>query len=502
LRHGWAQVTLILSALIHPHIHTIEPRDGASARCCYRYPYAMARILIVDDEPGVRGMLEVLMRRDGHQVQTAADGREALQRLTAAPDTALVLSDLRMPGMDGLGLLAELRKGHPDCFVVIMTAFAEWDTAVTAMRHGAYTFLRKPFENQQVRQTVARALAARDRHLAAREGGEVAPAVHLVGISPAMHAVQAMIEQVATTDSTVLVTGESGTGKELVARAVHYASLRADRPMVRVNSGALTPSLLESELFGHVKGAFTGAVEDRPGMFALADGGTLFLDEVGELATETQVKLLRVLETGEYLPVGGREVRSADVRVVAATNRDLAEMVKAGTFREDLYYRLAVIPVHLPPLRERREDIPLLAGHLLARHAVKLRRGLTGFSAAALERLGRHDWPGNIRELDNRIQRGVALTSSGEIGPDALFGDGPTERHPSSGNRPAVAGGPLVQQLGRNERIDLEREVMAYERQLVEAALQATGDNLTATGELLGISFRQVRYKVRQLGLR
>ncbi|MBA3710109.1 MAG: sigma-54-dependent Fis family transcriptional regulator, partial [Planctomycetes bacterium] len=375
------------------------------------------------------------------------------------------------------------------------------DTAVRAMQLGAYNFLRKPFDNTAARTLITRALGARDHYLAARAAGESSAAVHLVGSSQAIHSVQALIEQVSTTDSTVLVSGESGTGKELVARAVHYASLRADGPMVRINSGALTPSLLESELFGHVKGSFTGAIEDRPGLFELADGGTLFLDEVGELAVETQVKLLRVLESGEYTPVGGRDVREANVRVVAATNRDLRAMVKAGTFREDLYYRLAVIPITLPALRERPEDIPLLAGHLLSRHAVKLRRGVTGFSSEALEAMQTYPWPGNVRELDNRIQRGVALTSSGLVGAAALFGemDGTSPTRPQTGR---IVRSGLEASIQKRQAINLEKEVESFERALVEAALKVTNDNLTEAAALLGISFRQIRYKARQLGLR
>ena len=323
--------------------------------------------------------------------------------------------------------------------------------------------------------------------------------MQIVGASSALQEIQATIEQVSTTDSTVLVTGESGTGKELVARAVHYASLRADGPLVRINSGALTPSLLESELFGHVKGAFTGAIDDRPGLFELANGGTLFLDEVGDLAPETQVKLLRVLENGEYLPVGGREVRTCNVRIVAATNRDLMQLVQANNFREDLYYRLAVIPLHLPPLRERSEDIPLLAGHLLGRHAVRMRRGITGFTQRALAALVTYHWPGNVRELDNRIQRGAALTPVGDIDAPALFGDLSSG---SSASRPIAAADEARLRLGRGETIDLAALVTTYERGLVEVALSKTADNLTETAKLLGVSFRQIRYKVRQLGLR
>ena len=468
----------------------------------------MGSILVVDDESGLRQMLEVVLRRDGHTVFGCGDGKSALEVLAKEASIELVLSDLRMSPMDGLTLLGEIRKRHPDTFVVIMTAFAEWNTAVQAMRLGAYNFLRKPFDNQVAKTLVSRALAAREHRMASKAAGEQVAPVHLIGSSTAIQAVQTLIEQVSTTDSTVLVSGESGTGKELVARAIHYASLRSDGPLIRVNSGALTPSLLESELFGHVKGAFTGAIENRQGLFSLADGGTLFLDEVGELAPETQVKLLRVLENGEYLPVGGRDVMTCNVRVVAATNRELEQMVQAGTFREDLYFRLAVIPVHLPPLRDLVDDIALIAGHLLARHAVKLRRGVTGFMPDALEAMQRYPWPGNVRELDNLIQRGVALTSAGDIAANTLFGEisGVRAMTPLPGSLQITSTGPaagvLRQKVAARQPIDLEAEMQRYERLLVEDALNVTKDNLTDAATLLGISFRQIRYKVRQLGLR
>jgi DNA-binding NtrC family response regulator len=466
----------------------------------------MGRILVVDDEAGLRGMLDIILRRDGHEVVLAANGQEAMRVLASNPGIELVLSDLRMEPVDGLALLAQVRHSHPNVFVIIMTAFAEWDTAVRAMRQGAYNFLRKPFDNQAVRALVSRAIDARGHYLATKAAGATGdaqhPAVHLVGLSKAMLHIQTTIEQVSTTDSTVLVSGESGTGKELVARAVHYASMRSDGPMVRINSGALTPSLLESELFGHVKGSFTGAIDDRQGLFALADGGTIFLDEVGELAPETQVKLLRILESGEYLPVGGREIKTCNVRVVAATNRDLMAMVKSGDFREDLYYRLAVIPLHLPPLRDRSEDIPILAGHLLARHAVKLRRGITGFSQQALDAMVAYPWPGNIRELDNRIQRGAALTASGDIDYHPLFGDLSSPPISNNNAAPPPPAEALRARINRRDTIDLEKELLAYERTLMEAALNITDNNLTEAAKLLGISFRQIRYKVRQLGLR
>ena len=482
-----------------------RPRPRWILRRGTQAPARMARILIVDDEAGVREMIAIVLRRDGHETLGAADLAGAMAALAdkRAPDA--VISDLRMDGGDGLELLARIRQAHPDTPVALMTAYAEWDTGVAAMRQGAFTLIRKPFDNTQLRSVVARMAAAHDRFLAARAAGEARPGIHLVGSSDAIIAVTSMAERVAPTDATVLITGESGTGKELVASAIHYAGLRADGPFVRINSGALAPGVVDSELFGHLKGAFTGAHDDRPGLFALADQGTLFLDEVGELAPDTQVRLLRVLESGEYLPVGGREARRCDVRVIAATNRDLRAMVQAGTFREDLYYRLAVVPIHLPGLRERRSDIPLLAGHLLARHAVKLRRGVKGFTPAALAAMERWPWPGNVRELDNRIQRGVALTTDGLIDAEALFGD---ERpgQAAGGGSGAVAIGGRLERLERDvragTRIDLATELHDAERRLYAAALATTGDNLTAAADLLGLSFRQVRYQVRQLGLR
>ncbi|MDA3960679.1 MAG: sigma-54 dependent transcriptional regulator [Planctomycetota bacterium] len=496
----------------------------------------MGQILVVDDEEGIRGMLEVVLRRDGHEVVTAASGREASAALDAHP-IDVVITDLRMDDGDGLGVLDTIHRGHKGVFTIVMTAYADSTTAAQAMRLGAYNFIAKPFDNSIVRSLVRRALAAREHHLA-NQGEDDLSRVHLVGASRPMLEIQELIEQVSTTDASILITGESGTGKELIASAVHYSSLRADRSMMRVNSGALTPSLLESELFGHVKGAFTGAVKDRPGLFELADTGTLFLDEVGDLAMETQVKLLRVLEAGEYLPVGGSKVQTCDVRVVAATNKDLKAMVKAGTFREDLYYRLAVISVHMPALRQRSDDIPLLAGHLLSRHAVRLRRGVEGFSDEAMEAMASYRWAGNIRELDNRIQRGVALTAEGKITVDALFGDvadtetgmwrairgehtasfrrETTVRHQSAPSpalerrRTTTISGPpnqdasqdLAAHLRSGATIDLEGELRRHEKVLLQAALDATDGTLTEAAKRLGLTFRQIRYKAKQLGLR
>lgn len=456
----------------------------------------MGTILIVDDEDGVRGMLAVVLRRDGHRILCADSGEAALQQIAADPGIELVLTDLRMEPMDGLALLRALRERHTDAFTVMMTAFAEWDTAVTAMQLGAYDLLRKPFDTNGVRALVGRALAGRDRWLAARQAGGHPPATHLVGSSPGILAVQALIEQVSATDSTVLISGEVGTGKELVARALHFGGLRADGPLMRLDCVALDAAPLDSELFGHVRGAFPGAIEDRPSLLALAQHGTLFIDEVADLHAEAQTRLLRVLDNGEYTPIGGREPRRCDVRIVASTSRDLAALVREGSFREDLAWRLRTIPIALPPLRERREDIPLLAGHLLARHAVKLRRGVNGFTRDALAALIAHPWPGNARELDQRIQRGVALTTTGPIPVEHLFADGGSQASDDQG--PAA----LIRRLDQGQAIDLESELIRHERALMEAALRRSGDNLTEAAKLLGISFRQIRYRVRQLGLR
>ncbi|MFW5844999.1 MAG: sigma-54-dependent transcriptional regulator [Planctomycetota bacterium] len=484
----------------------------------------MGRVLVVDDEVNLCETLRVVLGRDGHEVHTATSAADAVALLDELDGLQVVLTDIRMAGMNGMELLAHCRKRHPDISVLVMTAFAGWDTAVEAMRLGAFNFITKPFDNHQLRSLVRRAVDACEHALAAKASGSPSPAINLVGNSAAVQRIQALIDQVGRTDATVLITGESGTGKELVANGIHYGSLRADTAFVRVNSGALTPTLLESELFGHVRGAFTGAVEDRPGLFTLAHGGSLFLDEVGDLAMETQVKLLRVLEVGEYLPVGSTEVRTCDVRVIAATNRDLQQMVTAGTFREDLFYRLNIIPIELPPLRERREDIPLLAGHLLARNARRLRRHLDGFTEQALEAMCDYAWPGNIRELDNRIQRSMALSQGDLIELDDVFGDlGTThtamwraiDRRRSSSvalptsqeaalepHQPEKPGAALAKRIGEGASVDIQAECMAFERELMAAALERTDHNLTEAAKLLGLTFRQIRYKVKILGLR
>ena len=454
----------------------------------------MAQILIIDDDAGVCAMIGMVLRRDGHQVETCTVALQALDRIMKGPAPEVMFTDLRMDGIDGLSMIAEVRKQCPETFIVLMTAYAAWDTAVRAMHLGAYHVLTKPFDNDDLRLIANRAMAARDRWLAARSAGEHRHAVDLIGTSPALRDIQALIDRVSGTDAPILVSGEPGTGKELVARAIHYASLRADGPFVRFDATSAAANVADDELFGHAKGAFPGAQDERLGLCRMAEGGTLFLDEVADLDLTTQGRLLHLLEHGELTPLGGQQPVRCHVRVIAATTRHLETLVEKAGFRRELFWRLGTIPVSMPPLRDRREDIPLLAGHLLSRHAVRLRRGVNGFTAAALAALERHEWPGNVRELDQRIQRGVTLTDAGPIDLPSLFD--PKDSPSQSGSALLAA------RVARGEPVNLPFELEEFERRVMAAALQRTGDNLTEAAELCGITFRQIRYRVRQLGLR
>jgi DNA-binding NtrC family response regulator len=394
-----------------------------------------ARVLVVDDEPAMRRSLERLLASKGFQMATAEDGEKALERLAHAP-ADVVLVDLIMPRLGGMELLARLKERHPEVEVIIMTAHGSYDAAVSAVRAGAYHFLTKPFQPPDVVPlTVAMAaerkrLLSRARELERRlEQAEQARGLGgLVGESAAMREIYQEASRVAATDVTVLILGESGTGKELVARAIHERSGRRDKPFVPVNCGAIPPDLVESELFGHVKGAFTGANAAREGIFGEAHRGTVFLDELGELPLAAQAKLLRTLQEGEVRRVGSNEARRVDVRVIAATNNDLERQIAEGKFRGDLYYRLNVVPITLPPLRERREDIPLLARHFLRKHAGRVGREVRSISAEAMRLLSAHDWPGNVRQLENFVQRAMVRARGASIVPADL---------PFSGGQPA-----------------------------------------------------------------
>ncbi len=467
----------------------------------------MGKILVVDDEQSMREFLAICLRRAGHEVTLARTGAEALDHLRASP-IDLVVTDLKMPGgLDGLGLLTQIKSGTLqrtvpagappgaliDPEVILVTAFATADTALAAMKQGAYDYLIKPFQVDEINAVISRALEKRalvEDNLALRDqlAGR-ARLAQLLGKSRSMQKVFELITKIHSVKTSVLITGESGTGKELVARALHSEGARAKMPFIAVNCGAIPEELMESELFGHRRGSFTGAVVDKRGLFQEADGGTLFLDEIGELSLGLQVKLLRALQERKVKQVGGVEEVEVDVRVIAATNRDLEMEVSRSAFRADLYYRLNVIELRLPPLRHRKEDIPLLAEHFLKRFSAEHGR-LAKLSVEAMRRLESYEFPGNVRELENIIERAVALSSSAVIGVSDLPEVKATKLAASqpSGALPA-------------EGVDLDQLVSDYERTWVLRALEQTAGVRKRAATLLGISFRSLRYRLEKLGI-
>jgi two-component system response regulator PilR (NtrC family) len=451
-----------------------------------------ARILVVDDEPSMREFLTICLRRAGHEAEAVAGGEAALERLdTHAFD--LVITDLTMPGVDGMELLRRVMQRPEPPLVIMITAFATTDTAVQAMKLGAYDYLVKPFEVDEIQVVVHRALervdlGSENRRLRDELRG-VGRLEGMVGRSAAMQRVFELVRRVAPTRANVLIRGESGTGKELVARALHHLSDRADGPFVAVNCGAIPESLMESELFGHVRGAFTGAAAAREGVFVAASGGTLFLDEIGELGLPMQVKLLRALQERRIRPVGGDRELDVDCRVVAATNRDLEAAIEAGEFRSDLYFRLDVVQVVLPPLRHRPEDIPLLVERCFARLNRELRRDLRGIAPDALEWFLRHDYPGNVRELENLVERAVAL----ETGPLLTAANLPQR----SALSPPRTEPPDLPEDG----LDLDQAVAELERHLIVAALRRTQGVRKQAAKLLRVSLRSLRYRLEKLGI-
>jgi two-component system response regulator HydG len=378
---------------------------------------AKANILIVDDEAVVRDSLGKWFTEEGYNVDTAMSAKEALLKLPAER-WDLALLDIKMPGMDGLELQRKMRETHPEIIIIIMTGYASVETAVQALKEGAYDYITKPFDPDDLTHVIRKALEhyrTKQENLRLRENLEELQAVELVGQSEAMRKVVELIRTVAPTDTTVLITGESGTGKELVARAIHNLSMRRYMPLVVIHCGALTETLLESELFGHEKGAFTGAQYRKKGKFEIAEGGTVFLDEISDISLKTQTDLLRVLQEKEITRVGGTQTLKVDFRAVAATNKDLDAKVKEGTFRPDLFYRLNVFEIRVPPLRDRREDIPLLADHFVRKFAHAMNRPFTGVGKAALDLLMHYDWPGNVRELENAIERAMVIGHGAEL---------------------------------------------------------------------------------------
>ncbi|HUQ04257.1 MAG TPA: sigma-54 dependent transcriptional regulator [Kofleriaceae bacterium] len=488
-----------------------------------------ARILVADDEPNLRRVLHAILRREGHEVVQAVDGAEALTMLEGVD---VIVTDLRMPKVDGMEVLRTAVRTQPHVPVIMVTAYGSVGQAVEAIKAGAFDYIEKPFEQDQIRlviekavkQAAANRVAPRPALYAADGKDEIRGRYGLVGDSNEMHGIFGVIEKVADSPSTVLITGESGTGKELVAKALHENSSRKHGPFIKINCAAIPKTLMESELFGYEKGAFTGATSSKPGRFELADGGTLFLDEIGEIPVEMQVKLLRAIQESEFERVGGIKTIKVDVRLITATNRDLEQEIARGNFRDDLYYRLNVVPLQIPPLRKRRGDIPLLVRHIIKRFNERLKKNVAGIADDALSALEGHSWPGNIRELENVLERtilftknekitradlpeelGSSATASGPVAvpaaaavtpsaPVALAAadgdDGDTED-----DAPAVAGDSSLKEIVRAETSRVERELIAK-------ALNETGGNVTQAAKLLKISRKSLQMKMKELGLR
>jgi two-component system response regulator PilR (NtrC family) len=472
------------------------------------------RILIVDDEPSMREMLRIVLRRDGYDVQLADSGRDAIEQLRQS-NFDLLLSDIKMPDISGVDVLRAAKEINRDLVAFMMTAYASTSTAVDAMRLGAVDYFTKPFSVDELRLKIRQHL---ESHRLKQENVLLKKALNtryefsnIIGRSEPMLDVFRMVETIAKTTSTVLITGESGTGKDLVARAVHYNSLRRERPFVALNCGGVPETLLESELFGHMRGAFTGADTNKKGLIEVAEGGTVFLDEIGEMTTTMQVKLLRVLQDRRFRRLGGTEEVQADIRVIAATNQDLEKLVASGRFREDLFYRINVIRMHLPPLRERSEDIPLLAEHFLSKYAEQMKKPVRSVAQESLLLLQGYGWPGNVRELENVIERAVALEQTPVVLPDSLPPQIQTpgaaakadvdalSRIPDPASRfpdPAL----MLPDLG--EGFDLEARGEDFYRHYIALALERAGGVQVKAAEMLGMSFRSFRYYAKKFNIR
>jgi two-component system, NtrC family, response regulator len=454
----------------------------------------MDTILVVDDEINYLTVMETLLGDAGYEVLTAPSALEAI-RIAEAADLDLVLTDMKMPKMTGIELLEQLQRLYPDLPVIIMTAFGTVEKAVSAMKKGAFDYILKPFKNDEILVTIAKALEHRHLILANRmlnqELDKKYGFPNIVGESRVMEEILALVKRVAASRATVLITGESGTGKELIARAIHQCSNRAAKSFISVNCAALTETLLESELFGHERGAFTHAVAMRKGRFELADSGTLFMDEVAEMSQGLQVKLLRVLQEMEFERVGGNRTIKVDVRVVAASNRDLKEEVEAGRFREDLFYRLNVVHLHLPPLRERQEDIPLLAAHFIKKYVQENLRDKTRITPEAVKVLMQYGWPGNIRELENVMERAVILCSNNVISPQDL----PGELAPTAAESQVDVDRFIPLNTPLPEALD------AIEEQMIRRALEKSGQVQVRAAELLGITKSLLQYKLKKYHL-
>jgi len=475
-----------------------------------------ARILVADDEPNLRRVLTAILRRDGHDVVLATDGAEAISNLDGID---VVVTDLRMPKQDGMEVLRAVVRTHPHVPVIMITAYGSVGQAVEAIKAGAFDYIEKPFEQEQIRTILAKAVRQAFANRAAPRAGlypltpETQGRFGLIGDSALMHVVFDVIERVADSPSTVLITGESGTGKELVAKALHEGSSVKHGPFIKINCAAIPKTLMESELFGYEKGAFTGATSSKPGRFELADGGTLFLDEIGEIPVEMQVKLLRAIQESEFERVGGLKTIKVAVRLITATNRDLELEIQRGNFREDLYYRLNVVPVLVPPLRKRDGDVPLLVRHILRRFNERLKKSVTAISDDALATLCAYTWPGNIRELENVLERTILFCKTDTIGKADLPDDLVAAATAAQAGHASAAAAAIgedddpsddgLELAGDASLKDIVRaETSRVEKELIAKALAETGGNVTQAAKLLKISRKSLQMKMKDFGLR
>lgn len=455
-----------------------------------------SRILVVDDEESIREFLEIMLKKEGYEVTLAEDGQKA-KDLLAKKSFDMIISDLQMPHVTGIELLKHVKETAPEIVFMMITAFGTTETAVEAMKMGAYDYITKPFKIDEVRLNIQNALRSRNLEVENRslkkELVKEYSFQNMVGNSPAMHTIFDMVKRVSQTPTNVLVTGESGTGKEVVAKAIHYNGPLKDKPFVTINCGAIPENLMESEMFGHKKGSFTGAVTDKAGLFEVADSGTLFLDEVGELPLTIQVKLLRAIQERVIRRVGATDDMKVEVRIIAATNRNLEDMVQKGTFRQDLFYRLNVINIRTPSLRERRDDIPLLAAHFLKKYNERLNKNIGGISTEAMDILKKYDYPGNVRELENLIERTVALEGGAMILPESL----PPMVNTISGRKMASSN---EIEIG-DDGVDLDKVMGQIEKELLIKAIHAAGGVKKRAAKLLHISFRSMRYRIEKYNL-
>lgn len=461
------------------------------------------RILVVDDETSIREFLEIMLKREGYDVVTVGSATEALT-LLKSKKVDVVISDISMPEMNGIELLGKIRSIHFDTAVIIMTAFGSTERAVEAMKLGATDYITKPFKIEEMKQSVRTAILsvkAEKPAIHSLKNSDHSYRSNIIGNSPQIKQLFEMIEKVSKTKANIMILGESGTGKELVAQAIHLSSPERKKPFVAINCAAVPENLFESELFGHKKGSFTGAVQDKTGILQEADGGTLFLDEVGDIPLSIQVKMLRAIQQKRFRAVGGTEDIQVDVRFICATNKNLEEMSQKGTFREDLFYRLNVIQIKLPPLRDRVEDVPLIAKHFLTKFNLALAKSISSISSDAIGFLMNYDFPGNIRELENIMERAVALEASSSISPESLPQKVLLWSQMPSKNSPLPAGN---LQIGNSEVtgiIDLEKGIEDFERQHIAKALNLSNGVKKKAAALLGISFRSLRYRIEKYGI-